>query len=200
MTSQRGWVLTTQPERKAATSEARPRCTYEGWAPIHDAEAMEWPQRHPARTASALGGADFTQWREESMGCDIHMVVEVYDWHKNEDAKRWQMVLDTRTTYCERNYGVFSVLAGVRNYHDTKPLAANRGVPEDASPSVKAESGDYGPNGHSHSWATAAEVLAYDWSGINGSFVEWVRWVVNGPTLLSYVKPEHIRFVFWFDN
>jgi hypothetical protein len=46
------------------------------------------------------------------------------------------------------------------------PISEPRGLPEDVSPEVQAVSDCYGMEGHSHSWLTLAELLAYDWSQI----------------------------------
>lgn len=74
------------------------------------------------------------------MGCDIHPVLEV----KGEDGKWHGKVLcwcsrtgsapDTEgALYIHRNYSLFAMLAGVRNYDGVKPIAEPRGVPDDAS-------------------------------------------------------------------
>jgi hypothetical protein len=58
--------------------------------------------------------------------------------------------------YRDRNYTVFSVLAGVRNDGYVKPIATPRGLPDGI-----ADDGEYGD--HSFSWLTLAELRAYDW-------------------------------------
>lgn len=76
--------------------------------------------------------------------------------------------------YSGRNYGLFAILADVRNGRGfagvkigepTKPIDEPRGVPEDASPEYVAEVETWGGDGHSHSWFTLAELMAYDWDG-----------------------------------
>lgn len=122
------------------------------------------------------------------MGCDIHMRVEVRrdgKWERVEQVPTrpcsWREEGDhagcwncqgtgvVQRPYHDRNYTVFSVLAGVRNDGYVTPIAAPRGLPDDvtrAAPKVNEDGDDesqweYGD--HSFSWLTVAEVLAYDW-------------------------------------
>lgn len=128
------------------------------------------------------------------MGCDIHEYVEV----RGEDG-RWRVIGERREdpTYpgefeffggpldIDRNYNLFAILADVRNGRgfagcDTgnrlTPIADPRGLPEDCDPVTRAESDRWGCDGHSHSWATLAELLAYDWTQTVTH-----RGYVNGP-------------------
>ncbi len=138
------------------------------------------------------------------MGCDIHLYVEVKTpegwrsadkWSKEdygEDGSRVDVDYDDRF-YRDRNYDLFAILADVRNGRgfagcDTgdgfKPIAAVRGLPQDVSPDVKASSDRWDCDGHSHSWLTVAELLAYDWTQVTNirglvsasEYVEWCRW------------------------
>lgn len=87
--------------------------------------------------------------------------------------------------YWGRNYNLFSMLADVRN--GTKPgttppawkslfggdldaeddwiepISEPRGLPDDVTPAIKAESDEWGIDGHSHSWFTLAELQSVDW-------------------------------------
>src|SRR5262249_2591595 len=91
------------------------------------------------------------------------------------------------------NYNLFGILANVRNGSgfagcDTGdgfvPISVPRGLPGDVSDEVRAETNRWGEDGHSHSWFTVAELLAYDWtqttrlrgfvSAVN--YYEWNRW------------------------
>jgi len=74
--------------------------------------------------------------------------------------------------YHDRNYNVFAILANVRNGYGFagvstgmgfEPIAPNRGLPDDASPEILARSESYGVDGHSHTWATLAEILDTNW-------------------------------------
>jgi hypothetical protein len=71
-----------------------------------------------------------------------------------------------------RNYGLFAILAGVRNGRGfagvkigepTTPISEPRGIPEDASPAYREIAEHWGSDGHSHSWLTLAELQRYDW-------------------------------------
>jgi hypothetical protein len=71
-----------------------------------------------------------------------------------------------------RNYGLFAILAGVRNGcgtagakigEPTTPISEPRGIPEDASPAYREIAEQWGSDGHSHSWLTLAELQRYDW-------------------------------------
>lgn len=135
------------------------------------------------------------------MGCDIHLYAEqkngtgwvtADEWKVDEDEPgRMEVPCDSRF-YSGRNYNLFSILADVRNGHgfagidtgDGYPIAPPRGLPDDVTPEVKTESDGWGRDGHSHSWLTLQELLAYDWtqtSLIRGvlsarEFVDWDRW------------------------
>lgn len=115
------------------------------------------------------------------MGCDIHLYVEVRGpdgrWqirddrgpapndevHTYEDWKRWYDVCPPYI-WQGRHYGLFAILAGVRNYSGYVPVNQPRGVPAGASETYLQHVDRYGQDGHSHSWQTVAELLAYDWS------------------------------------
>jgi hypothetical protein len=148
------------------------------------------------------------------MGCDIHVVVQ------RRDGDRWSVVDPpaelTRTyetwsfpVFEDRNYGLFGVLAGVRD-PNVAPIAEPRGLPDDAG--VMFDGDGYPEiNGkwlgqHSFSWVSATELVGYDWSkpsryspgetlfddtGVG-------RWL---PWLLSLADdPAEVRVVFGFDN
>jgi uncharacterized protein (TIGR02996 family) len=72
-----------------------------------------------------------------------------------------------------RSYDLFAILAGVRNGYGFAgvktgdgfvPIARPRGLPDDATPAVKAESDGLDGDGHSHSYLSVAELDAYDWT------------------------------------
>lgn len=119
------------------------------------------------------------------MGCDIHLYVErkvdgvwqsADQWEPNEYADEGEDGLEIpyqKRFYSGRNYDLFGILADVRNGRgfagvDTGdgyvPMDDPRGLPEDVSPQVKADSDHWGSDGHSHSWFTVSELLAYDWT------------------------------------
>lgn len=126
------------------------------------------------------------------MGCDIHTIAETkkagkweacgkifpyeyYDPKKpskvDDDGYEWNPQL-TVHPYSGRNYDLFSILADVRNGYgcagvDTGngyiPIADPKGIPTDAAPETKEFLNSYEGDGHSHSYFTLAELLAYDW-------------------------------------
>jgi hypothetical protein len=123
----------------------------------------------------------------------------------SDDSDRIDVKDDDRF-YNYRNYGLFAILADVRNprvvgdsedidyiyisddeFSDAilvdyrndwgggggriigtgfNPISEPRGLPEDVSPEAQAVSDWYAAEGHSHSWLTLAELLAYDWNQV----------------------------------
>jgi len=74
--------------------------------------------------------------------------------------------------YVGRNYDLFAILADVRNGRGFagvptgegfNPIAEPKGIPEDASPEYKWEAERWDGDGHSHSYFTVSELLAYNW-------------------------------------
>ena len=117
------------------------------------------------------------------MGCDIHLYVENRvngAWRAAEcfvqdkdDPKSCADVPYEKRLYSGRNYNLFSILADVRNGYGFagvptgagyKPMSKPKGLPADVSPEVKAVSDQWDGDGHSHSWFTVAEIMAYDWT------------------------------------
>lgn len=114
------------------------------------------------------------------MGCDIHFYVErrvdgrwvsADTWTPNkfytpgeDDGERPFEIAHENYFYKDRNYALFAVLAGVRNRTNVTPIAEPRGLPDDVSDEVRAESEAYTGDGHSHSWLTVAELDAHDWT------------------------------------
>jgi len=113
------------------------------------------------------------------MGCDIHFFVEkkignkwvsVDEW---KDYDGWKTVDYKKAFYSNRNYDLFAILANVRNGYgfagcDTGngfiPISMPRGLPDNVSQEVGNHSKQYGEDGHSHSYLTVKELLAYDWN------------------------------------
>lgn len=139
------------------------------------------------------------------MGCDIHMYVErkvnglwvsAIERERNEYYDRYpesEREWSTPDFYDGRNYDLFAILANVRNGRGFagiptgsgfKPIAMPRGLPDDVSSEVKAESDYWGSDGHSHSYLTVAEILRFDWTqtatkiGVLSAseFLEWDRY------------------------
>lgn len=115
------------------------------------------------------------------MGCDIHMFVEYKRdgkwmngdyfkknpyYKKNQEAESedyYEKEFEVIELHGNRNYDLFSTLAGVRDYSGKIiPVAEERGLPEDVTEFVKKESDEYGCDGHTHSWLTLKEIKEYD--------------------------------------
>ncbi len=111
------------------------------------------------------------------MGCDIHLYVEYKKTVK--DVKKWlngdyfkfnpyHKVYDNEhpynriELYGDRNYGLFSTLAGVRDYTEgMTPVSEPKGLPHDVTEYVQSESTQWGSDGHTHSWLTLKELKDY---------------------------------------
>ena len=114
------------------------------------------------------------------MGCDIHAIIErqiKYTGHDGEVyLRRWR---NAGTPDLGRDYELFAALAGVRNYTGVTPLSEPRGLPgvEGVYEDGRGFKGDWGltpcsefeyyslhwgADAHSASWATLAEIKAYD--------------------------------------
>lgn len=119
------------------------------------------------------------------MGCDIHLYQEKKVNGKWVTADKWRMEKDQGVEseyvtfedrlWADRNYRLFAVLANVRNGYGfagivtgdpVLPIALPRGVPDDACEQYKAEAERWGQDGHSHSWLTRHDLLAYPWKSV----------------------------------
>ncbi|MBS2546674.1 hypothetical protein KGQ19_07320 [Catenulispora sp. NL8] len=98
------------------------------------------------------------------MGTDISGWIEILteDWNSGDIAERWLAVVDLGHLYLGRDYDAFGCLFGVRNFAGFRPLAADRGLPEDASAKVQDECEGIG--GHSPTWISWAELAVVDWA------------------------------------
>lgn len=113
------------------------------------------------------------------MGCDIHAMIERKA-HWAGDSKAWYNSGDPDIG---RNYEMFAVLAGVRNYDGIEPISEPRGMPsfkewheysdgecwaswhsreEMPCREMEREFESLRHDGHSHSWLTLAEIKAYN--------------------------------------
>lgn len=150
------------------------------------------------------------------MGCDIHLWVETFDGAMWKFAHPYRICGEGRESwvvweepYPERNYYLFALLADVRNGGSIKlrPISPPKGIPSDLSEIGSRICREWGPEGHSHSWLVADELLSYDWSRRSAiqegrsegevcqDFVE--RFL---PTLREHGRAGSVRVVFFFDN
>lgn len=146
------------------------------------------------------------------MGCDIHLFTEVRD----ADGK-WELFAcddphrPGEQGYTDRCYAVFATLADVRNDREPiKPISKPRGWPEDMSDDLRAlvndETGRFRlrdvnewPGDHSASYLTLAEILAHEWSRIEG-YDYAARFLAFCDELGKHGPPDDVRIVFNFDS
>lgn len=137
------------------------------------------------------------------MGCDIHEHVE----YKSAESSNWQH-------FCQphiwRNYDLFALLAGVRNYDEIVPVAEPRGIPKDSSFDTVMEY----TGGMGHNWREIEWVMDYDWhtpSWLTLTELKQVRQLLKRRSVeldgvigmmegLSNGGEVETRFIFWFDN
>ena len=169
------------------------------------------------------------------MGCDIHNHIEYKrngkwicgDYFKVnpysiDDAREPHLEL---VPFCEnRNHGLFSQLAGVRNYYDNRPIAEPKGLPDDLSDDVKKDAEYWWMDGHNYSYLTLKELLDYvkknpkiNYSGYISvqealnHLIDEMKKRADELCLIydyewdkhpeeAYSKSKDIRLVFWFDN
>lgn len=108
------------------------------------------------------------------MGCDIHMYVE----YKKKDSDKWEngdffrlnpygylkgeSKFSVVKIHGDRNYSLFSTLAGIRDYTEkVKPVADPKDFPEDACKLVKNEFIKWDSDAHTPSWLTLKELRDY---------------------------------------
>ncbi len=109
------------------------------------------------------------------MGCDIHVMVEARRYPFGPDkwfnVDNWRHdpspddpddksgpALTIKPIYSQRNYELFSFLAGVRNYGGNPSFGFDRRFPEDADKHTAAEYARWGEDAHTPGYATLAEL------------------------------------------
>jgi len=111
------------------------------------------------------------------MGCDIHVYTEFKLWYGKNEGKWFsadhyklnpsygeddsEKKMEVVPIYDSRNYSLFSILAGVRNYGGNEQISELHGLPDDCCPEIKEESDSWGEDGHSHSFFTLKELLDF---------------------------------------
>ena len=93
------------------------------------------------------------------MGTDIHGWVEV----KRNEKYGWEAIIFI-SDFIHRNYDMFGCLFGVRNYAGFRPIAPDRGLPNDISWYVEKDYKEWYDDGaHSVTWITWKEIKSIDW-------------------------------------
>lgn len=123
------------------------------------------------------------------MGADIHGFVEHRPFPKSS-PEYWETVINVGNML-GRNYEMFGLLFGVRNYSGFNPIAPNRGFPKyDKHQTSKSqnrietlrEHDKYGDDGHSVSWITLEEINKIDWTKTSDVYGERIHVYDSGDT------------------
>lgn len=134
-------------------------------------------QENPLRKCWACEGTGKNDQHEEPF--EVHDYV--YDKTKGEEIKTNSQILPAGTCsrcrgtgkareefYHDRNYQLFSILAGVRDYGSTKPIDEPRDVPTDSCAEIKEAYEDWGGDAHSATWYSLKELLDWNWDQPSG--------------------------------
>ncbi len=154
------------------------------------------------------------------MGCDIHMYAEVrnadgtwskvgkvfdnpwYDPDRPTKAYEDGYVFNAPQTdqpYSNRHYTLFAILADVRNgysfagcitHEPIHPLFPYRGIPKDASFEYRQIVEDWDCDGHSHTYATLAELQQVNWDSIVINHVGFLSEKEYNRVITTNTNPE----------
>jgi hypothetical protein len=105
------------------------------------------------------------------VGTDIYGCIEVREPCADEewyDGEPWAYGMDLYPLYSGRDYASFGCLFGVRNLSGWEPVAAGRGIPEDASAKVREDYEKWSALDalHGATWVTWGELERMDPSGV----------------------------------
>lgn len=101
--------------------------------------------------------------------------------------------------YNGRNYGLFSILADVRNNGSIEPIHIEKGIPLDASTGYLYKCQQWEGDAHSHTYYTLDELLNVDWSKYESFYVgEFMDTLEEMKRIDS--DPLNVRCCFFFDN
>ena len=153
------------------------------------------------------------------MGCDIHMFIEK---KASEKYDIWEQValyrvnknnhkLEVAPFYDGRDYELFSLLAGVRGWHE--PFVDLRGLPNNMSSEVEKESAWYESFSHSHTWYDLFELKLFiqDFKNKNenedgiferldGLYDFIIDYLDFAGEYIFNIKPNQYRIIMWFDS
>ena len=129
------------------------------------------------------------------MGCNIHAYAEV-TWDKRGEAKYLAHI------GFNRNYGLFALMANVRNNGDFSPVVEPKGLPSGLSWQVEDERKDWEGDGYSHSWLSFEELEEVQRRYVAREGVESTELDAVIGLMRAFKKHNHAepRLVFWFDN
>ncbi|MGP3965971.1 hypothetical protein ACTWPT_59555 [Nonomuraea sp. 3N208] len=99
------------------------------------------------------------------MGTSIHGFVECRTWTRglDVDERAWCAAISLSMLGVTRDYDAFDCLFGVRSSGNWRPVAADRGLPLDASETARAELAEWGEAAFGITWLSWDEVTAIDW-------------------------------------
>lgn len=100
------------------------------------------------------------------VGIDISGFVECRPWAGRCDEPQeipWVAAARLDCLNITRDYDAFGCLFGVQNFVGLRPVAADRGLPADASQLVCAEHREMGAEAQWATWVSWAEIVAIDW-------------------------------------
>lgn len=164
------------------------------------------------------GSRKIRGWEEvRELGCDIHAFIEY-------SVGKYGMTPCFAEVDIDRNYLLFSLMAGVRNYAGVEPVAPPRGIPQDlswwakdrytewvpeadrqkkaAEPSVRwwdeEKTRIVNPDWHTPSWLTARELHCVKAHYFQ---IDAQLWPVTMDAVVAAMEAlPDARLVFWFDN
>lgn len=133
------------------------------------------------------------------MGCDIHLHIEI---KVDGIWEHWS------APSVGRNYLLFAIMAGVRNYNEITPVAKPKGLPQDISKLTKMDYNQMAGDAHTASYLDHKEMAKVeamyknelpeeDFFSIEHDIL---RCYLFGNSFTPNNKISEIRFVFWFDN
>lgn len=145
------------------------------------------------------------------MSTEVYGVIECRPlariWGADDEDAVWHPAIDLFLLDPGNAYNALACLFGVRNSFGFRPLTEGRGLPADASESVREQC-------HAHAygetWISWAELESVDWEetdapgkwsrhGAAGAGTRWAPvWDVMR-TLAGVHGGEHVRLVVWFD-
>ncbi|MEV6968641.1 hypothetical protein AB0M47_26350 [Hamadaea sp. NPDC051192] len=99
------------------------------------------------------------------MSTDIYGSIEVRDplWDQDWfDWDPWSVACPLHPLLAENDYDAFACLFGVRNYAGWQPIAPARGIPVDASATVREDFATFLHEDHGASWITWSELADLD--------------------------------------
>lgn len=113
------------------------------------------------------------------------------------------------------HYDAYGCLFGVKNYAEFRPIAANRGIPFNASMPVREDESQQDEHSYGHSWITWAEIQAIDWDeqgldfdqrhpdeyAVRRSILESEDWIFLFNVMELFGErygADNVRMVVWF--